>query len=121
MEDKAEQYFKDGGDFFKHGHYSKAIASLDKAIVINPNFTDALYGCGLALGALGRWTEAVTSFDKVIDIKINYPRVWFAYGYALGKLKRYAEAVASYDRAIAIDPNDAEAKQNRKIALKKLT
>lgn len=69
----------------------------------------------------GRYIEAIISFDKAIAINPDNAAVWSSRGFALNKLGRYAEAVAAYDKVIDIYPNtaDAEAKQNREIALKK--
>jgi tetratricopeptide (TPR) repeat protein len=49
------------------------------------------------------------------------PNAWNFRGVALHELGRYAEAVGSYDKAIAINPDYAEAKLNRNLALKKQT
>ncbi len=59
MDDQAEHYYKEGSDFFKHGHYPEALASCDKAIAINPNYAEAWNGRGVALGELGRHAEAL--------------------------------------------------------------
>ena len=51
---------------------SNAIASFDKAIAINPNYTEAWVGRGIILQRLGRYTEAVASYDKVLAINPNH-------------------------------------------------
>jgi tetratricopeptide (TPR) repeat protein len=49
MEDRAEQYFKEGGDFIRHGRHEEAVDSFDKAIAIDPNLTEAKENREIAL------------------------------------------------------------------------
>ena len=58
---------------------------------------------------------------KRLLINPNDADAWSNRGYAFDSLGRYTEAVDSYDKALAIDPDNAGAKQNREIALKKIT
>ena len=48
--------------------YEEAIASFDRAIESKSDRSEAWYGRGVALSALGRNEEAVASFDRSIEI-----------------------------------------------------
>jgi len=115
----AVQYYNEGVDFASAGRYSDALASLDKAIAIDPSMSEAWYNRGTALNNLGLNTEAVASFDKAIAINPNDAATWNNRGTALGNLGRYSEAVASFDKALALNPNDAKTKSNRDLALER--
>ncbi len=64
MEDRAEQYYQEGTDFFHQCRYTEALASFDKAIAINPNMVKIWLTRGYVLFDLGRDTEARDSIDK---------------------------------------------------------
>ena len=57
--------------FYKFSQYENAIASFDKAFVINPNIVNAWYNRGIVLYEIGLYSEAVESFDKAIAINPN--------------------------------------------------
>jgi tetratricopeptide (TPR) repeat protein len=52
---------------------SEAVESFDKAISIKPDYAEAWYYRGGALGNLNRFSEAVVSIDRAIAIKPDYP------------------------------------------------
>ncbi|MEG4348322.1 tetratricopeptide repeat protein [Microcoleus sp. LAD1_D3] len=116
-EQKAALFFEQGllHDFAEE--YAKAIASLDKALEIKPDYHEAWINRGHALGNLGRWEEAIASFDKALEIKTDYHAAWYLRGIALGKLGRWEEAIASLDKALEIKPDYHEAWYIRGYAL----
>ncbi|MCA2814274.1 MAG: tetratricopeptide repeat protein [Microcystis sp. M090S1] len=97
--------------------YEQAIASYDKALEIKPDYHQAWYNRGVALGNLGRLEEAIASYDKALEIKPDYHEAWYNRGFALDDLGRFAEAIASYDKALEIKPDDHEAWYGRGFAL----
>jgi tetratricopeptide (TPR) repeat protein len=107
--------------FIKRDWDTEALGSFDKAIAIKPDYAEAWFYRGGTLGNLGLFSEACVSFDNAITLKSDYTDAFYYLGLALSTLGRNAEAVASFDKALAIDPNNAETKQNRELALKKLT
>jgi tetratricopeptide (TPR) repeat protein len=98
------QYFSEGINFINLNQYAEAITSFDKAIAIEPDYSDAWIYRGIALGELGRYSEAVVSYNKAIAIKPDFALAWSWRGRALKELNRYEEAVAAFDRAIQLDP-----------------
>ena len=51
------------------GNYTQAIQFYDKALAINPNYTNALTSKGVALDRLGNHTGAINYYDKVFGYK----------------------------------------------------
>jgi len=49
MDDRAEHYYKEGFDLFQHGHYTESLASCDKAIAINPDYSEVKQNRKIAL------------------------------------------------------------------------
>ncbi|MDR9894100.1 tetratricopeptide repeat protein [Aetokthonos hydrillicola Thurmond2011] len=100
--------------------YEAAIASYDKAVEIKPDYHQAWFNRGFALGELRRNEEAIASYDKAVEIKPDYHQAWNNRGFALRQLRRYEEAIASYDKAVEIKPDYHQAWFNRGFALGEL-
>jgi tetratricopeptide (TPR) repeat protein len=49
----------------KSGQLAKAQTKLEKAVVLNPNYSNALYSLGLVYDALGQESKAIDAFTKV--------------------------------------------------------
>jgi protein O-GlcNAc transferase len=75
MEDQAQQFYKEGSDFFKNGHFSEALASCNKALTIKPDYAEAWNGRGVAIAELKEPAEALASYDKAIAINPDYGEV----------------------------------------------
>jgi superkiller protein 3 len=116
-EQKAELFFEQALLYRYAEQYAKAIASYDKALEIKPDYHDAWYNRGIALGNLGRWEEAIASYDKALEIKPDDHEAWYNRGIALRNLGRLEEAIASYDKALEFKPDLHEAWNNRGNAL----
>jgi Flp pilus assembly protein TadD len=78
--------------------------SYDVATTLRPEYAEAWYNRGVALGALGRYAEAVASYDRVIAINPGDAEAWYSRGHALRCLGRQEDADASHDKALALDP-----------------
>ncbi len=59
------------------GKYQEAIASLDKALEINPDLDLAWNNHGAALFSLGKHQEAIADYDKAIEINPDYHEAWY--------------------------------------------
>jgi len=93
----------------------EAVASLDGAIALKPDFVEALIVRGIVLFELGRYEESIVSYDRVLALQPD-AEAFDTRGAALYKLGRLGEAVASYDSALALRP-DAEVFTRRGAAL----
>jgi len=58
------------------GQLQDAVASLDKAIELKPDFVGAYSNRGNALGGLGRLDEAMQNYDKAIQLKPNHVKAY---------------------------------------------
>ncbi len=85
--------------------YEEALASCEKAIELDPNYTEAWEMRGWVLGNFERYEEALASCDKAIELDSNYERAWARRGSVLNNLKRYEEALEAYNKAIQISSN----------------
>jgi tetratricopeptide (TPR) repeat protein len=92
-------------------NYSQAIASYDRALLINPNFADAWMGKGRALAELGQHTEALTAFDRSLQLSPNLAVALILQSKTLDILGRRPEAIAALQRALQLQPTNSEAQR----------
>ena len=62
-------YFYRGRAWYSKGTHDRAIADLDEAIRIDPNFADAYNERGRVWLAKGEYDKAITQFDEAIRLK----------------------------------------------------
>lgn len=100
--------------------FARAVASYDRALVLNPAYAEALSNRGTALRDLERYEEALASYDQALRLRPDYAEALSNRGVALQSMKRFDAALESYDRALAVMPNYAEALSNRGVLLAEL-
>ena len=96
----------------------EALANYDRALILHPEYAEALFNRGVALQKLQRLEEAVKSYDRAVVVRPSYAEALCNRGVALQELGRFADAIESYDRALVVRPNFVEALSNRGNALK---
>ncbi len=105
-----EQYMK--------AEFEGAIASLDKALEIKPDYHQAWNNRGVILGDnLKEYEKAIASYDKALELKTDYQEAWCGRGAALYNLGRLKEVIASCDKALELKPDNDAAWYNRGLAL----
>ena len=102
------------------GKKDMALASYDRALMVRPNYVQALYNRGVTLHELKRYEEALASYDRALNAQPDLSEALSNRGNTLHELKRFEEALASYDSALAVRPDYADALFNRGNTLKEL-
>ena len=80
--------------------YQVLLECYNKAIELNPNYSDAYCNKGSALYYLERYQEAIECYNKAIELNPNYSNAYNNKGLALKNLERYQEAFECYIKAI---------------------
>ncbi len=99
------------------GRPGEALASLDRALILNPDFAPGHYNRGNALFALDRHEEALASFDRTLALEPGHVDAYYNRGNALRELRRHDEALASYRRALTLAPDRADIHVNAALTL----
>ena len=119
QETKAQLFFEQALIFWASEDSEAEMAAYDQALTVRPNYPEALYNKGIALGNSGRYEEEIAAYDAALAIKPDDHEAFNNKGVALRKLDRYEEAIAAYEAALEIKPDDA-ALYNKGIALSNL-
>jgi tetratricopeptide (TPR) repeat protein len=109
----ASDFVIESSEKYKKGDFQGAIADLDKAITINPQYAEAYNNRGLTYKALKDYQKAIADYDKAIALN---PKLALAYtnrGMIYHALKEYPKAIADLDQAIAINANHIYAYNSR--------
>ncbi|MFN6535127.1 MAG: tetratricopeptide repeat-containing serine protease family protein [Nostoc sp. EkiNYC01] len=95
----------------------EAIAAIDRAIQLRPNFYQAWYLRGFVLMASKEYQEALKSFDQARQIEPKFSSTLRLRGLVLLTLERYPEALESLDEVAKLDPDDASVQIFRSLIL----
>lgn len=89
------------------------MASYERALEIDPHFTDSLLNRGNVLQDMGRVEEALAAYDEILAVKGDSPAIWNNRGNVYEAMRRYQDALHCYDRSLALDANYGPAQWNR--------
>ncbi len=90
-----------GNQLWRLEKYQEAVAAMQMAIKIKPNFYQAYYTLGVALYSFQKKNpEALAAFEQATKIKPDSYQAWSFKSAVLGTLEKYPEALAAIDRAI---------------------
>ncbi len=99
------------------GRAADAIATYDRALILNPGNSLALLHRGKLFMRLGQHAKAAASFENLLARSPDHAEAHNLLGHALIELGRHREATVSFARAIAREPDNASAHFNLGLAL----
>ena len=109
-----------GRFYADHGNSTGAIAALDRALSIDPNFIEALNSKAYVLRDIGNYSQAIEFFDKVIEKDPKHKWAWNNIGYSLLQLGNFSESLSYIDKALEIDTEYQSALDNKATAMMNL-
>src|ERR1022692_2103289 len=97
-------HFDLGTVYDEQAHKTQAVQEYQMALVIAPNFTDALFN--LAVDTAGaNPASAAQLYSKVVAIQPNFAAAWLNLGFALLTQGNSDQAKVDWAKAIALDPS----------------
>jgi tetratricopeptide (TPR) repeat protein len=103
----AENWFLKGAMLYTLEDNIGAIADLNKAIAIDPNYALAYNYRGLAKNRLEDYRGAIADFNKCLEVNPNYVMAYYGRGFAKYFLQDYRGSIIDYTKSIELDPNFA--------------
>ncbi|GCL60080.1 serine protease [Microcystis aeruginosa] len=106
---RAFWYVIRGGSYSLQKKYELALADLNKAMKLNPNYALAYSGRGELYYYQKKYDLALADFNKAIDINPNFAEAYSNRGNIYNDQQKYELALADFNQALDINPNLAEA------------
>lgn len=89
--------------------YEAALQCFDRAVMANPDYSEAHLNKGIAHRALGHYPDAVVSFDRAINLTPDSYLAWVNKGEILLHFRYLEDALESFCKAIELKPESIEA------------
>src|SRR5271165_4336617 len=106
-----------GNALLQKGQLGEAIAQLQRALQIYPDYADGHYNLGVAFVREGKLDDAIAQYQKALEINPNYAEAHGNLGAAFFREGALDDAIAQFQKALEINPNYAEAHTNLGLAL----
>jgi tetratricopeptide (TPR) repeat protein len=97
------------------GSYAKALTFLDRAILLDKNYTDAWYQRGMAENRLENYSRALDDFSHAIMLNPAYIDAYFGKGNVYRTTGEYQKALEEYSMVLMMNRNYFGAWQDRAI------
>ena len=86
-----------------------ALAGFNKAIALNPKFSDAYFNRGEIYFRTNQYDQALLDYNQVIQIKPEDSAVYSARAHTLYAMGKTEDALADYTKAMELSPNSVDA------------
>lgn len=104
-----KEFFQKGSSLFQQSNFTDAIIQFDKAINLNPSYTEAYGDRGASKANLGQYEGAISDYQKAEELGLKTSILYSNWGYAYYQLKQPDKALTYLEKAIEIDPNNGSA------------
>ena len=105
----------------KLGLLDKAFELFNRALSINPNYSDAYNNIGGILKDQGKLKDAVAYYEKAISFKPDYAEAYYNLGNTLKEQGQLEKTIEAYKKAISFKPDYTEAYRNMGAILTSVT
>ncbi len=117
---KAIKLYEKAEEFFKKRQFDEGINSLEKAVGIDPNFTEALYRLATTYELFQKFEVAAKYYQRVIASQPDNPRYQGVYIVVANNQLRegnYEEAKQLADKSLLLNPNNQKNTQQAQALL----
>ena len=115
----AEDFLYQGRDLHQRRELDRALANFDRAIKLQPKYSEAYYSRGNAKSALGSYECAIDDYNKAIEyyktsiLFRGYEDAYINRGNAKSSLGDNQGAIDDYNLALNLNPRSSRAYSNR--------
>jgi len=112
----AREYFLSGCSYHELEMYTEAVKYYQKAIKLNPDFTEAFINLGVAYYQLGKYSKAIDAYEKALQLNPQSPSLYNKLGSAYIIHGSYTKALGSFKKATDIEPGNPVSHYNLGVA-----
>jgi uncharacterized protein (TIGR03032 family) len=109
--------FQRGNELYSRGKLNKAITAYRQCVSAQPDFPNAKYNLGVALGDAEQYAEASAYLEEVIQAEPERAEAYNSLGYLESRQRQTQKAIAHYEQAIELKPNYPQAHFNLGMSL----
>ena len=106
---EAQSHYTEGVKLKEEKKVAEALEKFKQALIINANYTDALYQAGWCQNELKNYYSAIDYLRKARQVWSVIPKVYFELGYAFEKSGSIDSAIKCYTRCLDLKPDYANA------------
>jgi Ca-activated chloride channel homolog len=113
---------REGNRAYERGDYETAVKHYMEALQTEPNNARIYFNLGNALSKLGKGEEARAAWDQsntLTPSAIDQSKATYNKGNVAAEQQKWEQALQEYRNALKMNPNDADAKHNYEMAVKK--
>ena len=104
--------------FIEEGQNDRAISYCNKAIKINPSYSEAYNTRGRSYYGKHQYDKAISDYNEALNINPLQAAAYNNRGIIYGSKGQYDKAIYDFNKALDVDPRDFEAHLNRGRAYK---
>src|SRR6185295_18212018 len=105
-------HFQRGNELYKQGKLKEAITSYRQCVALQPEFPNARYHLGVALGDAEKFEDARACLTEVIEAEPENAQAHNSLGFVASQQRQPYQAIHCFERAIELQPNFAQAHVN---------
>ncbi|MBI3796036.1 MAG: TIGR03032 family protein [Deltaproteobacteria bacterium] len=113
-------HFQRAMGLYQKGQIEEAITAFRQCVVLQPEFPNARYNLGVALGDAEQYVEAMDHLQHVVAAEPERAEAYNSLGYLLSRQRQPQQAIPYYEQAIELQPQYAQAHFNLGMTLLQL-
>jgi uncharacterized protein (TIGR03032 family) len=110
-------HFQRGNELYKQGKLDEAITAFQQCVDVQPEFPNARYHLGVALGDAEKFEDARACLTQVIEAEHENAQAQNSLGFVASQQGKPYEAINCFEHAIELQPNYAQAHVNLGMSL----
>jgi tetratricopeptide (TPR) repeat protein len=115
----AFQNYSRGNFFLDNGSAKKAINEYQRAILLDPAFSDAYSYLGFAYKEDKQIKKAIETYNRALDADSKDKQVYFELGHIYFGQENFKKAADSFEKAAQLDPADLNSRNMYAVSLHK--
>ena len=116
----AERSYSQGVALLSRDDFERALPFFERAVELEPTYTEAWYQAGYCYGVLGRHGESLQASQRAAKLRPDWAATYLNIGASSYALGQFREAVDAYRQAIKLESDSADTQYALGLSLNKL-